>query len=335
MTFKVFTFEYRVSLQNNRWRVVRLYYGSMPIHKNSIRTQNIDSKLRRFSDNSMERPIHAVRVKRHFSKYDSLRLFMFRYVSYTCRIVYFYRLLVLRSDANDMTGTRSFLSVLAKTNYFRSLRNKINYNSHSFSLLIGVLLRQTMQTHGTIQARRCNGRNILSCKIQMNMIFFQRLCCAESKKKPENKDSPVFAHSIVRVIRTRPTCETAMGLWRNAMRSSAVKTTKTSFFTIIKCVCCWCRRSWWRKHFGLEGVEIQKPKTIYLLATREKPFILCIVHMCRRKRLREPITSKGKLRKAYIHRIYNLKKNTYVHSNNLKLRDRGQRLFQLDNSKQF
>lgn len=160
-----------------------------------------------------------------------------------------------------------------------------------------------MRTHGTIYARRCNGRNILSCGIQMNIHFFQRLCCAEREKNsPENKDSRVFVHSFVRVIRTRPTCGMVIGLWRNATKSSTVKTARTSFFFYhYHRVCCWCRRARWLKRSGWERVEIRKPKTIHLLATRENPFILCIVHVCRRKRLREPmIASKGKLRKAFI-----------------------------------
>lgn len=59
-----------------------------------------------------------------------------------------------------MTGTRSFLSVLAKTNYFRSLRKKINYNSLA-ARRGSFAANNTMGTHGTVYARRCDGRNIL------------------------------------------------------------------------------------------------------------------------------------------------------------------------------
>lgn len=70
----------------------------------------------------------------------------------------------------------------------------------------------------------------------MNIHFFQRLRYAGRKKKPENKDSRVFVHSFVRVIRTRPTCGMVIGLWRNATKSSTVKTAgEPRFLPLLPC----------------------------------------------------------------------------------------------------
>lgn len=109
----------------------------------------------------------------------------------------------VRSDAHDMTGIRgSFLSVLAKTNYFK--REKINYNGASSGFFCGKQCQHMVPY-------MCGGRNILSCGIQMNIHFFpQRLCRAERKKNiRKQRLARVFVcSSFVRVTRT---CGTVFG----------------------------------------------------------------------------------------------------------------------------